>query len=204
MQAVLYTQRVEVVESYQERRDCADQRIADFITACGFLPVPVPNKSEILEEFVQRLQPTGIVLTGGNSLEKYGGNAPERDRTDQKLIEIALEKNIPVYGFCRGMQSILDYFGNDLVDVKGHIAVRHFICGENGTREVNSYHGQACMELKDASELRVISRAADNVIEEICHQKYFIRGTMWHPEREKKFQERDITGVKELFRREKL
>lgn len=204
MRVVLYTQRVEVVESYQERRDCADQKISEFIAMCGFLPVPVPNKSEILEKLVQHLQPTGIVLTGGNSLEKYGGNAPERDRTDKKLIEIALGKDIPVYGFCRGMQSILDYFGNDLVDVKGHIALRHNIYGENGTREVNSYHGQACMKLRDDSELRVISRASDNVIEEICHQKYLIRGTMWHPEREKEFQETDIMNVKNLFRREIL
>lgn len=204
MQTVLYTQRVEVVENYQERRDCADQRIADFIAICGFLPVPVPNKSEILENFVRQLRPAGIVLTGGNSLEKYGGNAPERDRTDQKLIEIALEKDIPLYGFCRGMQSILDYFGNDLVEVKGHIAVRHNIYGENGTKEVNSFHGQACVKLADESELKVVSRTVDNVIEEICHQKYFICGTMWHPEREKEFQETDIMNIKKLFGRERL
>lgn len=204
MQTVLFTQRVEVVESYQERRDCADQRIADFITACGFLPVPVPNKSEILENFVRQLQPAGMVLTGGNSLEKYGGNAPERDRADQKLIEMALKKNIPLYGFCRGMQSILDYFGNELIEVKGHIAVRHNIYGENGTREVNSYHGQACLELAKGSELRVISRTIDHVIEEICHSRYFIRGTMWHPEREKEFQKTDIINLKKLFGREML
>ena len=204
MQKVLYTQRVEIVESYQERRDCADQRIADFIVACDFLPIPIPNKVEILEEFVLQLQPAGIILTGGNSLEKYGGNAPERDKADQKLIEIAIKKYIPLYGFCRGMQSILDYFGNELTDVKGHVAVRHNVYGRDGVREVNSYHGQACLELADQSELNVISRTEDNVLEEICHQKYHIRGTMWHPEREKNFQETDIMCVKSLFRREIL
>ena len=31
MNIVLYTQRVEIVKSYGERRDCADQNIAKFI-----------------------------------------------------------------------------------------------------------------------------------------------------------------------------
>ena len=47
MDTVLFTQRVEVIESYGERRDCADQNIARFIHTCGFLPVPVPNIKEI-------------------------------------------------------------------------------------------------------------------------------------------------------------
>lgn len=44
---------------------------------------------------------------------EYGGNAPERDAVDHKLIELCIKNNIPVYGFCRGMQSILDYFGEN-------------------------------------------------------------------------------------------
>ena len=43
MKRVLFTQRVELVEAYKERRDCADQRIAEYINSCGFLPVPIPN-----------------------------------------------------------------------------------------------------------------------------------------------------------------
>ena len=50
MRAVIYTQRVEIVDAYEERRDCADQRIADFIRECGFLPLPLPNKRELAAE----------------------------------------------------------------------------------------------------------------------------------------------------------
>ena len=116
--AVVYTQRVEIVESYQERRDCADQNIPRFLEACGYLPVPVPNVISDLEMFVEAVSPAGILLTGGNSLNRYGGTAPERDKTDYRLIEIALRKNIPLYGFCRGMQSVLDYFGCELENVQ--------------------------------------------------------------------------------------
>ena len=127
MKAVLFTQRVEIVERYNERRDCIDQRIVEFLRCCGYLPVPVSNNKFLLYDMVDFIKPSGIILTGGNSLVKYGGNAPERDETDKKLIEIAIEQNIPLYGFCRGMQSILDYFGNSLINVKNHVAVRHMI-----------------------------------------------------------------------------
>lgn len=62
MNIVLYTQRVEIVKSYGERRDCADQNIAKFILACGFLPVPIPNVKEVAEKMVSSMKPSGIIL----------------------------------------------------------------------------------------------------------------------------------------------
>lgn len=199
MKMVIYTQRVEVVESYQERRDCADQRIADFIWKCGFLPIPIPNKRELAVDIIKNINPAGIILTGGNSLTAYGGNAPERDAMDKALIEIAVKENIPLFGFCRGMQSILDYFGNQLVDVKGHVAVRHMVCGEKATYEVNSYHNQACIRMENNCGLRVTAQAEDGVIEAVNHESLPIMGIMWHPEREIEFCDRDVNRIKELF-----
>jgi putative glutamine amidotransferase len=43
MKKIIYTQRVEIVESYGGRRDCADVEIAKLIWECGFLPVSVNN-----------------------------------------------------------------------------------------------------------------------------------------------------------------
>ena len=199
MRTVIYTQRVEIIESYQERRDCADQRVADFIRECGFLPLPLPNKSELVTEIIDSVKPVGIVLTGGNSLEKYGGNAPERDAMDRALIENAIKYSISLYGFCRGMQSILDYFGNKLEDVDGHVAVRHWVYGKGRQYEVNSYHNQACKRLEKNCGLEIELQAEDEVIEAIHHKYLPIIGTMWHPEREKKFDEKDICRVKKLF-----
>ncbi|MCI9423344.1 MAG: C26 family cysteine hydrolase domain-containing family [Dorea sp.] len=203
MRAVIYTQRVEIVDAYEERRDCADQRIADFIRECGFLPLPLPNKRELAAEMVSSIKPAGIILTGGNSLEKYGGNAPERDGMDRALIELGIRRRIPLYGFCRGMQSILDYFGNQLMEVKGHVAVRHLVYEGEKTYEVNSYHNQACVELERSCGLRSMSQAEDGVIEAVCHQCLPIVGTMWHPEREKEFAAQDIGRIKVLFRERK-
>lgn len=198
MRSILFTQRVEVIESYQERRDCADQRIAQLIGCCGYLPIPVPNHEKYAVDLVNKIRPSGIVLTGGNSLVKYGGNAPERDRTDGILIATALERRIPLYGFCRGMQSILDYFGNTLVEVKNHVAVRHKVRGIYGDWEVNSYHNQGCIEL-GSEELKVVCRSEDGVIEMVQHVSRPLMGTMWHPEREADFLETDIFRIQRLM-----
>ena len=195
---VLYTQRVEIVESYNEIRDCADQRIAEFVNECGFIPIPVPNSAVIAKEIVSATNPAGIILTGGNSLVKYGGNSPERDETDEVLIKLAIKNQIPLYGFCRGMQSILDYYGSVLVNVANHVAVRHRVHGKETDIEVNSYHNQGCLELS-SNEIEVVMKTEDGVIEKIKHKGLPIIGTMWHPERESPFREKDIEMIRELF-----
>ena len=200
MNIVLFTQRVALVEDYGERRDCADQRIGEFLKACGFLPVPLRNMPEDVEEMYQLLHPCGIVLTGGNSLVKYGGDAPERDATDAACIRLAIDRRIPVFGFCRGMQSLLDYFGAKLFPVEGHIAVRHRVDGKI-EREVNSFHGQACMAV-ETSAFEVLAKTPDGVIEAVRNCRYPFLGTMWHPERETPFQEADIQMVRDQFAKE--
>lgn len=199
MRTVIYTQRVEIIEEYGERRDCADQRIADFISACGFVPIPVPNRKELAKEILLNLNPSGIILTGGNSLMCYGGNAPERDEMDKALIELSINYRIPLYGFCRGMQSILDYFGNELINVQGHVAVYHSIQEKSDHYKVNSYHQQACVKLKNNCDLSVLARSEDDVIEAICHESLPMIGTMWHPERERQLTVKDVNRVRRLF-----
>ena len=204
MKTVLFTQRVEVIDSYGERRDCADQRISDFIHACGYLPIPVPNNAALAPEFVESLKPVGIILTGGNSLVKYGGNAPERDETDKKYIELAITRGIPLYGFCRGMQSILDYFDEELVAVSGHVAQRMMLYGiidnalGNFIRDVNSFHNQGCLVIK-SPDIEILAKSSDGVIKAIRHKNFKLFGTMWHPEREVTFKEEDINMIKNFI-----
>lgn len=197
MKTVLYTQRVAIIKSYGERRDCADQNIPRFIKACGYLPVPVPNIWETAADMAAELKPAGILLTGGNSLEKYGGDAPERDDMEKKLLMYALEHKIPVYGFCRGMQVILDYFACTLEEVQGHVAVHHKISGPIGSLEVNSFHNQACFHVNQP--LEVLAQTEDGVVEAICSREKHLLGTMWHPEREQPFVQTDIGRVQQLF-----
>ena len=72
-----------------------------------------------------------------------------------------LEKRIPLLGFCRGMQSILDYFGCRLENIDGHAATRHLINEEHNSYEVNSYHNQACRRLEENCELYTTAISED-------------------------------------------
>jgi len=198
MKKVVFSQRVDIIESYKERRDSADQQISSYLFACGFLPFPLPNNKEIAIGIIDAVKPDGIVFTGGNSLVKYGGNAPERDEMETAVLESAIRENIPVFGFCRGAQVILDFFGEKLEEIKGHVAQRHFVHGSFGKFIVNSYHNQACKNIV-SDELEVLLECDDGVVEMIKHKNYPIIATMWHPERENPFKMEDMRIIKELF-----
>lgn len=197
MKRIVYTQRVELVPDYEERRDSCDQRIGRFLQACGCLPLPLRNAPEDLPDIFRELRPDGVVLTGGNSLIQYGGDAPERDATDAECIRLAIDGRLPLYGFCRGMQSLLDYFGEELSEVQGHVSIYHAVTGKI-ERKVNSFHNQACIRLQ-TENFEILAQTPDGVIEAIRHRQYPFVGTMWHPEREESFQKEDIKIVQELF-----
>ena len=193
---IIYTQRVAIIPGYNERRDCADQKISDFLWRCGFLPIPINNHPEQIERYVEALAPSGIVLTGGNDLVPYGGDAPERDETEHLLVELALRKNIPLLGFCRGMQLISHHFGGKLVPVTGHVACKHSLSGKFD-RTVNSYHNFGILDVPEGFE--PLARTEDGVVEAMRHKTQRLMAVMWHPEREFPYTAEDIEMFSRFF-----
>lgn len=196
MRTVLISQRVEIIKNYGERRDCLDQNWCGFLKACGFLPVPVMNREEDIKALADAVKPTGILLTGGNDLTAYGGDTPERDMTEQRLIEQGMTQGIPVMGVCRGLQMIVHYFGGELERVQGHVASRHRISGEI-IRDVNSYHNFAVLEVPNCFD--ILAKSDDGVIEAIRHREKKLMGIMWHPERERNYCTEDIELFMQFF-----
>lgn len=197
MKRIVFTQRVEVIESYGERRDCADQNISKFIDTCGFLPVPIMNVPSLADSFCDSIHPDGIILTGGNDLAAYGGNAPERDETEKRLIEYAVNNGVPLLGICRGMQMIAAFYGNRLQRVDGHVRKEHEIKGIINRKAVNSFHGMGVLEVKEP--IATLARADDGVIEALEHRDQKIAGIMWHPERVPGFDNEDLAMVKHFY-----
>ena len=189
MKRIIVSQRVDVLEHHNERRDALDQRLAEFILAINSVAVPVPNNKNVVAHILDIVSPDVVILSGGNTEVRYGGNAPERDEVDSLLISYALNRGCPLIGICRGMQSIITYFGGTLCKVNGHVASKHMLVG-SVNRNVNSYHEWACTTLPSC--LQVIGRAEDGVIEAIVHDKLPIYGIMWHPERNYPFFQDDI------------
>ena len=184
------------------------------IENAGGIPVilPIDSSKENREELLEHLE--GIVMSGGYDIdpEWYGEEAileqgfvmREVDDSDLLLIRKAYEKQKPILGICRGIQSINVAFGGTLYqDLKAQKSsvIRHIqkggradaahwvtICPESFLGQcfgekvrVNTYHHQAIKDV--ASGFRVTAKAKDGVIEGIEKEKGgFVIGVQWHPE----------------------
>jgi N5-(cytidine 5'-diphosphoramidyl)-L-glutamine hydrolase len=195
MTLVVVSQRVTIEPRYGERRDCLDQAWTRFLLACGLTPMPAPNQAEAALVLCETMPVAGIVLTGGNDLAAYGGDAPERDATEGALIDLAARRGWPVLGVCRGMQVIQQRFGIALKRVAGHVAPRQSVAIDGRPEEVNSYHNFGATETSPPLEAWAV--AADGVVKAVRYKRGRITGIMWHPERLDPFAPRDIA----LFRR---
>lgn len=192
---VAVTQRVAIDPRTGERRDALDQRWTPFLAACGLVPLLLPNDVEAALTLMSETPLRGLLLTGGNTLAAYGGDAPERDRVEQEALAYARARRMPVLGVCRGMQVLLDAFGVPLAHVDGHAGAVHPV---TGGRTVNSFHDFAAVH--EAGPLSITARTDDGVVEAVQHPAERIRGVMWHPERADTFDHHDITLVRSLFR----
>jgi len=157
----------------------------------------------------------GLVISGGGDIDpnRYGDILtttlkmvePKKDQTEIDLFNLAFNKNIPVFGICRGAQLMnvaLD--GTLYQDVTGQVRMAlnhdpdfpheepsHEVRIERDSKLykalgessiwVNSWHHQA-MKLHGKG-LLVSARASDGVIEAIEHpNKKWVIGVQWHPE----------------------
>ena len=197
MTLIAISQRATVDIRHGERRDCLDQAWTRFARACGFVPVAVPNDVEAARALCAALPLGGILLTGGNDLASYGGDAPERDAVEGALLDMAKGGGLPVLGVCRGMQVIQHRFGIRLKPVSGHVVPRQVISIEGVPTEVNSYHNFGATKTEPPLEPWAV--AADGVVKAVRHTGRQMIGIMWHPERLEPFAERDIALFQKFF-----
>jgi len=113
-------------------RAYATNSIAEEITHNGFLPVmpfydtrAVTHAEglEIARKMLDHFEVSGIILQGGNDISPslYGqisshaqGEQLYRDVVEAGIVLLAFEKNIPLFGICRGMQLINIVLGGTL------------------------------------------------------------------------------------------
>ncbi len=195
------TQRVDAIKSYGERRDCLDQRWSDLALHLNYLPVALPNiPPEKVEPLIDSMGLDAIIFSGGNTIASLdplaADTSPERDAFESELLRLALIKNIPVIGVCRGMQMINLAFGGRLNQITGHVATQHAIYSKAPAyqfpEKVNSYHNWGINNDGLAHKLEMIALDAEGHIEAYKHPNAKLLGLMWHPEREKPFNPLDI------------
>lgn len=198
MKTVAITQRVAVIPEYGERRDCLDQAWPRFMAACGLLPLPVPNVVEVALAMCENTDLAGLVLTGGNDLAALGGDAPERDATENALLDAAEARELPILAVCRGMQLIQQRCAVPLERVEGHVTRSQLIHIDGKPTKVNSYHRFAARESR--APLAVWAVAADGVVKAVRHASRPITGIMWHPERNTPFAADDVALFRSVFK----
>ena len=206
MKRVLVTQRVDFHTSHGERRDAIDQRWIHLLRDCELWPVLVPNHPEYVQDLVRHESFDGVLLTGGNTLSSYGGDAPERDASETLLLDWALKQHQPVLGVCRGMQLLQSHFGIELESVSGHVRTRHKLTITPGCRlsaqlselqTVNAFHDFGAKTSR--TPLVISARSEDDVVMAVEHQDRPFYGQMWHSERETPFVEEEKNILKSIF-----
>jgi putative glutamine amidotransferase len=190
------TQRSLPPNQFGECRYALDVRWFEFLSRCGLVGVPLPNRPDIAVSTTTALRLRGLILSGGEDLVAYGGQNPQRDHTELRLLDWALRQRIPVLGVCRGMQVLLHVFGGRLDHVTGHAGTRHDVLVAGRVRNVNSFHRLAASTVPAPLE---ITASCGGVVEGVRHPDAAVVGHMWHPEREPTFVTEDILTVSQLF-----
>ena len=179
----------------------------------GGVPVIIPplNDTDSIINTLEHID--GLLLSGGADYNPlYAGEEPlpslhginsERDLPELLITRLAYNRQIPILGICRGIQTLAMALGGTVRQDIGQTTVKHsqdadrsepthsvavekdstlyHIYNKEEKLFVNSFHHQA---VGDAGQLfRVTATAADGTIEAIESNEYkSILGVQWHPE----------------------
>lgn len=193
-----------------------EEKMALAVHRAGAIPFGIPDLKDPrgAEAIVRSLD--GLVLSGGADVSpsSYGEAALDpnwegdaiRDAYEQTLIDVAVERNIPVLGICRGIQMLnvarggtlyqdietqvegslthRDWHRYEIIEHDVELAAGSWIRGVYGSEHVlvNTVHHQAIKDL--ASGLEVTARAPDGIVEAVEQRDddHWLVGIQWHPE----------------------
>lgn len=181
---------------------------ADAVRVGGAEPVTASVENKLsLDGFA------GLLLMGGSDVNptRFGETArPETDQPDDErdeaelgLIHEAVERQIPIFGICRGLQILNVYHGGTLVqhleanarhdpEKEDHSVSAHEVAfvpestlaqiAASATWQVNSRHHQAVKKL--GAKLHISARdLEDGTVEGIERRDHrFLVAVQWHPE----------------------
>ena len=207
MKKIAITQRLIFNDSYYEVREALDIRWGLLFKELDFLPIVLPIECDY-EKYFELVGIDGILLTGGNDLNivKEDDISQKRDVFEKSIIEYGIKKDIPIFGVCRGMQIIAEYFKAEFIAVDNQTAIRHKLTINKESKycdvlnqidEVNSFHNYAIKNI--GKEFLVSCTNKDGMIKAIEHKEYKIFAQMWHSEREEPFSKIELNLIKKFF-----
>ena len=181
--------RIIKAQNYDEERDALSHDWSTFSQLTGITLIPILNSDNVLS-FLEKMNLDGVILSGGDSI----GVTPKRDKIELEIINYCINKKLPIFGVCRGMQILNSFFHgnmtNDLTNL--HVKQTHQVKITNNILElfndkqysVNSYHNNLIHEQSLGDNLKIFAMSEfDNTVEGFFHESLPIIGVMWHPER---------------------
>jgi len=197
------TLRVVKAPNYDETRDALSHDWVPFLEQIQCIPIFIPNNLTDVNSFLKDENFDGFILSGGDNK----GDSPLRDNTENAIIKFGIQNKIPIFGVCRGMQILNEYFEGNIEknESDSHVRKSHLLeINENYSKiletsiSVNSFHNNIIREKDLGKELESFAITKDdNTIEGFSHKNLPILGVMWHPEREDK--EHDKLLLKNFF-----
>lgn len=205
--------RVIEMNEYPETRDGLSQDWTRYLHEVfpDAVIVPLLNSPDSMERTICTLGLDALILSNGNDW----GSVPLRDQTEQRIIDLAFAKSIPLLGICRGMQVLNAVLGGELTrDIQGatheaHVRVMHEIrllehtpfraLSASAYCQVNSFHRQGVCKDGIAPALKPFAITAAGVVEGLYHPFKPIVAMQWHPERNNPSTELDKKIITRLF-----
>ena len=144
-----------------------------------------------------------LILSGGNNIILFSKKKEDllRNKIDNFFFKYAFNKKIPIFGICHGAQFLAKKFDCEFNKSKHHVQNHYVEIIDNKSEKrkqlVNSYHN--IIITKKSKKVDIFAIASDNSIEAFCHKKFKIGGVIWHPERFKKFRNKDIKIIKKFY-----
>ncbi|HWB50095.1 MAG TPA: anthranilate synthase component I [Stellaceae bacterium] len=119
------------------------------------------------------------------------GPGRPNDFAMRETLDLVLEKRIPVFGVCLGLQGIVEYFGGELDVLDTPMHGKPSVIRADGNRlfgglpsafTVGRYHSLYARKSSLPAELSVAAETADGVIMAIEHRTLPIAAVQFHPE----------------------
>lgn len=202
--------------SGKEGRPPAWVAYADVVAQSGALPLFIPTHLDPDQTRGLYDRIDGLILSGGGDIlpGRYGLSRtmdldepdPKRDAFEFATLDLAMNREVPVLGICRGLQVINVALGGSLFEdipserpgslqhagSDSRPAPHHPVSLHPQTRlraiiqeeeiEANSYHHQAIRD--PAPGLTICAQSPDGIIEGVELPDFpFGLGVQWHPER---------------------
>jgi putative glutamine amidotransferase len=184
----------------------------DAVRRAGGVPVLLPPGGNGVEFALSRVD--GLILAGGGDIspQHYGGRMhetiysvdAERDATELLLAKTVVERGMPTFGICRGMQLLNVALGGTLHEhlpeavgesvlhrLPPREPTEHAVRVKSGSKlggvlldlEFNaaSWHHQGIRDV--APGLSVVAHAPDGTVEAVeMHEHPWLIAVQWHPE----------------------